>query len=99
MRPTIRAPGPLRSRPFARCCASRFGTSSEDSTDDIQLLLSDRNASWSCRHERQHAKESGHTVRNIALEKLPEEIDILQAADVWALNEVDWGVKRTNYRK
>jgi endonuclease/exonuclease/phosphatase family metal-dependent hydrolase len=32
------------------------------------------------------------------LEQLPKEIETLKAADVWVLNEVDWGVKRTEYR-
>ena len=68
--------------------------------DDIQLLLSDKERFMArVAEERQHAKESGHTLRDIALEKLPEEIDILQEADVWILNEVDWGVKRTDYRE
>jgi len=35
----------------------------------------------------------------VNLEKIPEEIDLLKAADVWILNELDWGVKRTDYRE
>ncbi|WP_457832107.1 hypothetical protein, partial [Staphylococcus aureus] len=33
------------------------------------------------------------------MEKIPEEIETLKLADVWILNEVDWGVKRTEYRE
>ena len=33
------------------------------------------------------------------MEKIPEDIEHLKAADVWVLNEVDWGVKRTEYRE
>jgi endonuclease/exonuclease/phosphatase family metal-dependent hydrolase len=49
--------------------------------------------------ERKKAKESGQKVRAVALEKIPEEIEIIKAADVWILNEVDWGVKRSQYRE
>jgi len=49
--------------------------------------------------ERKHAKESGNRIRAVNLEKIPEEIDLLKAADVWILNELDWGVKRTDYRE
>jgi endonuclease/exonuclease/phosphatase family metal-dependent hydrolase len=35
----------------------------------------------------------------VDLEKIPEEIETLKSADVWILNEVDWGVKRTEYRE
>jgi hypothetical protein len=35
----------------------------------------------------------------VQLDKIPEEIEILKSADVWIVNEVDWGVKRTKYRE
>ena len=49
--------------------------------------------------ERAKAKQGGKRVRAVDLEKIPEEIETLKAADVWILNEVDWGVKRTQYRE
>jgi endonuclease/exonuclease/phosphatase family metal-dependent hydrolase len=49
--------------------------------------------------ERKRAKESDKRVRQVELEKIPEDIEHLKAADVWILNEVDWGVKRTEYRE
>jgi len=49
--------------------------------------------------ERKKAKESKHRLRAVALEQIPKEIEILQAADVWILGEVDWGMKRTQYRE
>jgi hypothetical protein len=49
--------------------------------------------------ERKRAKESDKRVREVELEKIPEDIEHLKAADVWILNEVDWGVKRTEYRE
>ena len=33
------------------------------------------------------------------LDKIKDQIEILKAADIWILNEVDWGVKRTKYRE
>ena len=35
----------------------------------------------------------------IDLDKLAEEVDVLQSADVIVLNEVDWGMPRSNYRE
>jgi endonuclease/exonuclease/phosphatase family metal-dependent hydrolase len=49
--------------------------------------------------ERAKAKQDGKRIRPVDLEKIPEEIENLKAADVWLLNEVDWGVKRTQYRE
>ena len=48
--------------------------------------------------ERAKAQQDGKRIRTVNLEKIPEEIENLKAADVWLLNEVDWGVKRTQYR-
>ena len=64
--------------------------------DDIQLFLKDKNAFMAkVEEERNKAKKSGKRIRDAELEKIPQEIDILKAADVWILNELDWGVKRT----
>jgi endonuclease/exonuclease/phosphatase family metal-dependent hydrolase len=68
--------------------------------DDIQLFLTDKDRFMAnVRAEREKAKETGHKVRAVALESVPQEIELLKAADVWILNEVDWGVKRTQYRE
>jgi endonuclease/exonuclease/phosphatase family metal-dependent hydrolase len=68
--------------------------------DDMQLFLTDKDRFMAkVEEERKKAKESGHRVRAVALQKIPLEIEALQAADVWVLNEVDWGVKRTQYRE
>jgi endonuclease/exonuclease/phosphatase family metal-dependent hydrolase len=68
--------------------------------DDIQLFLTDRDRFMAkVEAERKQAEESGHKVRAVALERIPREIETLQASDVWILNEVDWGVKRTQYRE
>ena len=68
--------------------------------DDIKLFLTDKDRFLSkVNEERKHAKENGKRVREVDIEKIPQEIDSLKAADVWILNEVDWGVKRTQYRE
>lgn len=68
--------------------------------DDIQLFLTDKDAFITkVKEERQKAKDNKSRVRVVQLEKLPEQIETLKAADVWILNEVDWGVKRTEYRE
>jgi endonuclease/exonuclease/phosphatase family metal-dependent hydrolase len=68
--------------------------------DDIQLLLTDKEKFLAkVAKERKQAQESGKRIRNVDVEKLPEDIEVLKAADIWVLNEVDWGVKRTEYRE
>ena len=68
--------------------------------DDILLFLTDKDRFMAkVETERKKAQESGHKIRAVALEKIPQEIEVLQAADVWILGEVDWGVKRTEYRE
>ncbi len=68
--------------------------------DDIQLFLTDRERFMAkVAEERKHAKELGRPLRTVDLEKIPQEIEILKAADVWILNEVDWGVERSQYRE
>jgi endonuclease/exonuclease/phosphatase family metal-dependent hydrolase len=68
--------------------------------DYIKLFLSDKDAFMrTVEEERRTAKESDKRIRDVQLENVKQEIDILQAADVWILNELDWGVKRTEYRE
>ena len=68
--------------------------------DDIQRLLTDSDRFMArVKEEREHARKAGKRVRQVMLETLPQQIETLRAADVWILNEVDWGVKRTGYRE
>jgi hypothetical protein len=68
--------------------------------DYILLMLNDKDAFIAkVAEERKKAKESGKRIRNVEMDKIAEEIETLKAADVWILNEVDWGVKRTDYRE
>ncbi len=68
--------------------------------DYIELFLSNQDAFLAkIEEERKQAKENKKSIRAVQLEKIPEEIEILKSADVWILNEVDWGVKRTEYRE
>ena len=68
--------------------------------DNIQLFLTDKDRFMAkVAAERKHAKETGKRIRQVHMEKIPEEIETLKSADVWILNEVDWGVKRTEYRE
>ncbi len=68
--------------------------------DDIQLFLTDKERFMArVAEERKHAQEGGKRIRKVDLESIPNDIEILKASDVWILNEVDWGVKRTQYRE
>jgi len=68
--------------------------------DYIELFLANKDAFMAqVEEERKEAKEHKKRVRSVELEKIPEEIETLKSADVWILNEVDWGVKRTEYRE
>jgi endonuclease/exonuclease/phosphatase family metal-dependent hydrolase len=68
--------------------------------DYIEQFLTDKDAFMAkVEKERKEAKEGKKTVRAVDLDKIPEEIEVLKSADVWILNEVDWGVKRTEYRE
>ncbi len=68
--------------------------------DDIQLFLTDKHRFMAkVEAERKNAEESGHKVRVTDLQKVPQGIEILKSADVWILNEVDWGIKRIQYRE
>jgi hypothetical protein len=45
------------------------------------------------------AKKDGDPAeKRSALQRISQQVDILQSADVLLLNEVDWGMKRTGYR-
>jgi endonuclease/exonuclease/phosphatase family metal-dependent hydrolase len=68
--------------------------------DDILLFVTDKDRFMAkVEEERKKATDSGKKIRAVNLEKLPQEIENLKSADVWVLNEVDWGVKRTQYRE
>jgi hypothetical protein len=68
--------------------------------DNILLFVRDKGSFMAkVEEQRKKAKESGKNVRDVDLEKIPQESDLLKAADIWILNEVDWGVKRTGYRE
>jgi endonuclease/exonuclease/phosphatase family metal-dependent hydrolase len=68
--------------------------------DYIELFLTDKDAFMAkVEEERKEAKQNKKSVRGVQLDKIPEEIEILKSADVWIVNEVDWGVKRTKYRE
>ena len=68
--------------------------------DDILLFLKDKDAFMAkVAEERKTAKEHGKKVRQVNMDRIPEDIATLESADVWILNEVDWGVKRTQYRE
>lgn len=68
--------------------------------DYILLFIKDKDAFIAkVQQQRTEAKASGKKVRDVELEKVSQQIETLRAADVWILNEVDWGVKRTQYRE
>ena len=68
--------------------------------DYIELFLSNKDAFMAkVEQERKEAKENKKSIRSVQLDKIPDEIEDLKSADVWILNEVDWGVKRTEYRE
>ncbi len=68
--------------------------------DYIQMFLTDKDHFMAeVAEQRKKATESKKTIRNVDMEKIPQEIETLKTADVWVLNEVDWGVKRTEYRE
>lgn len=68
--------------------------------DYILLFIKDKKAFIAkVQQQRTEAKASGKKVRDVELDKVSQQIETLKAADVWILNEVDWGVKRTQYRE
>ena len=67
--------------------------------DDIEMFLKDKDRFMAkVADERRKAKEADKRLRPVDLAWVPDEIEILKAADVWILNELDWGLKRTHYR-
>jgi endonuclease/exonuclease/phosphatase family metal-dependent hydrolase len=67
--------------------------------DDIKTLLTDPDRFVeSVKEERRRARTSGTRIWNVDIDKIPQQIALLKSAQVWVLNEVDWGVKRTDYR-
>ena len=68
--------------------------------DDIQLFLTDKDRFMAkVQADRKKAVETGQRVRAVDIEKISDQIETLKAADVWVLNELDWGVKRSQYRE
>jgi endonuclease/exonuclease/phosphatase family metal-dependent hydrolase len=68
--------------------------------DYIQLFIKNKDAFLAkMEEERNKAEKSGKRLRDVDLQQVAQEIETLKAADVWILNEVDWGVKRTGYRE
>jgi endonuclease/exonuclease/phosphatase family metal-dependent hydrolase len=63
--------------------------------DEIKLLLNDKQGFLARTHSAA-ANDKGK--EKTTDEKLNAQMDVLQSADVIVLNEVDWGMKRTDYR-
>jgi endonuclease/exonuclease/phosphatase family metal-dependent hydrolase len=61
--------------------------------DDIKLLLTDKQGFLA---KARIASESDK--EKASIQELSTQIDVLQTADVIVLNEVDWGMKRTDYQ-
>jgi len=63
--------------------------------DAIKLLLTDKKGFLA----KVHSEAAGHTNTEKASDQvLNAQMDVLQSADVLVLNEVDWGMKRSDYR-
>jgi endonuclease/exonuclease/phosphatase family metal-dependent hydrolase len=63
--------------------------------DDIKLLMTDKKAFLAKVHSE---VASGKDTEKPTDEELSKQMDLLQSADVIVLNELDWGMKRTNYQ-
>jgi endonuclease/exonuclease/phosphatase family metal-dependent hydrolase len=63
--------------------------------DEIKLLMTDKQGFLAKVHNE---VASGRGKEKPTNEELSAQIDLLQSADVMVLNEVDWGMKRTDYR-
>jgi endonuclease/exonuclease/phosphatase family metal-dependent hydrolase len=63
--------------------------------DEIKLLMTDKQGFLSKVHSE---AASGKDKEKPTDEELSAQIDALQSADVIVLNELDWGMKRTDYR-
>jgi endonuclease/exonuclease/phosphatase family metal-dependent hydrolase len=63
--------------------------------EKIKLLLTDKQGFL----DRVHSEAHNNTSTEKALDELlSAQMDVLQSADVLVLNEVDWGMKRSDYR-
>jgi hypothetical protein len=63
--------------------------------DDIKLLMTDKKAFLAKVHSE---VATGKDTEKPTDEELSKQMDLLQSADVIVLNELDWGMKRTNYQ-
>ena len=63
--------------------------------DEIKLLLTDKQGFLAKVHSEAANNSSGAKVDD---QVLNAQMDVLQSADVLVLNEVDWGMKRSDYR-
>jgi endonuclease/exonuclease/phosphatase family metal-dependent hydrolase len=63
--------------------------------DDIKLALTDKQAFLAKVHSEAASNKDKEKVSD---QELNAQIDALQSADVLVLNELDWGMKRTDYR-
>jgi hypothetical protein len=63
--------------------------------DEIRLLMTDRKGFLA----KVHSDAANNTNTEIPTEQvLNAQVDLLQSADVLVLNELDWGMKRSDYR-
>jgi endonuclease/exonuclease/phosphatase family metal-dependent hydrolase len=60
--------------------------------DDIKLSMTDKQGFLAKAHAESEDKDKAMD------EELAAQMDVLQSADVIVLNELDWGMKRTDYR-
>jgi endonuclease/exonuclease/phosphatase family metal-dependent hydrolase len=63
--------------------------------DKIKLLLTDKQGFIAKVHSEAHNNTNTEKAKD---EVLSTQMDVLQSADVLVLNEVDWGMKRSDYR-
>ena len=62
--------------------------------DELKLVLTDKSGFLAKVHTASGTADKTQGL----VEQLREQIDVLQSADVFVLNEVDWGMKRTDYK-
>jgi endonuclease/exonuclease/phosphatase family metal-dependent hydrolase len=60
---------------------------------DIKLAMTDKQAFLA----KVHSEAAGNKDKKISDEELSAQMDALQSADVLVLNELDWGMKRSDY--
>jgi hypothetical protein len=63
--------------------------------DDIKLAMTDKQAFLAKVHSQAANDKDKQKITDA---ELSAQIDALQSADVLVLNELDWGMKRTDYR-